>query len=367
MKKILSFLVLLAGVTMFTACGSDDASYKATDPLDITVADVLFEAGGGEGSILVNSTSEITATTNADWLSLSVDGNKVIVSADLNDDLSGRSARIVVTDATGAVGHVTATQNGLLISFVGESVNMIEGTDPEPVVIQNKSNAEGEISVDGDWIHYEVDEHGKYTFTFDENTGSYRKGSFTITIGSISKTFYFGQWGEDFTSFVGQHTATYEDDSGNTYSKDVEIVENGTNSYLLRGLVPEGDIAFTLNPNTSGKNSEWYIAAGYKIGTQTVGSTTYTLRCVLSAYTAATGNRYYPTNITSVATNSYRMALGWKADDEANVEFGTIRNYSLSASYNTDGFIVCQFSNANSMVATYRKGIAYQFLNLRIQ
>ena len=51
MKKILSFIVLLAGVTMFTSCGEDDATYTAPIPLEVSDVNVLFESEGGTGTI----------------------------------------------------------------------------------------------------------------------------------------------------------------------------------------------------------------------------------------------------------------------------------------------------------------------------
>ena len=147
----------------------------------------------------------------------------------------------------------------------------------------------------------------------------------------------------------------------------MEIVENGTDAYLIKNLVDEGDIAFKLNPNTSSTSSEWYISAGYLIGTRTEGTMTLRLRCILSAYTAATGNRYYPTANTTMATNNYRIALGWYVDDEANLVFGTKRNTTLPASYLTDGFLVCGYNHATSLAATFRKSTDYQFLNLVFQ
>ena len=64
MKKIFSFLVLLTGMTMVTSCSKNDATYTAPEILPITVADVLFGAGGGDGSIVANTTSSLIATTN---------------------------------------------------------------------------------------------------------------------------------------------------------------------------------------------------------------------------------------------------------------------------------------------------------------
>ena len=111
MKKILSFIVLLTGVISFTSCSNDDASYNPVPKLEIESSDVMFESDGGNGSIVVNASSAVTATTDASWLTLSVQGNKVVVTANPNITLDGRSATIkLVSGNTEA--YVTATQKG---------------------------------------------------------------------------------------------------------------------------------------------------------------------------------------------------------------------------------------------------------------
>ena len=112
MKKILSFILLLAGVTMVTSCGEDDATYTPVAPLEILSNNVLFETAGGTGTITVNTSDALTATTTGQWLAVSVSGNTVTVTAQENPSLSGRSAQIVLTSG-GKTANVTATQKGL--------------------------------------------------------------------------------------------------------------------------------------------------------------------------------------------------------------------------------------------------------------
>ena len=112
MKKIFSFIALLAGVTMLTSCGNDDATYTPVPVLEVSNADVLFEAEGGTGSITVNASGNVAAVVESgSWLSASVNGNTVNLSAPLNSSLNGRSAKVVIT-ADGNKAEVTATQKG---------------------------------------------------------------------------------------------------------------------------------------------------------------------------------------------------------------------------------------------------------------
>jgi len=78
MKKILSIMVLLAGVISFTSCGDDDTTYTAPAQLELKSVDAFYEAAGGTGSIVVNSSETITAASNAEWLTVAVSGTTVI-------------------------------------------------------------------------------------------------------------------------------------------------------------------------------------------------------------------------------------------------------------------------------------------------
>ena len=136
------------------------------------------------------------------------------------------------------------------------------------------------------------------------------------------------------------------------------------NTYLIKGLMSEGDLSMTYN--ASNKNMvEYYVSAGYSPGKLIDGETTYTLRCLMSAYNVNTGNRYYPTAVTTQAANAYRMAFEWQVDENAIPVLNYVRNNTLSSTYNTDGIIVCKFSSATGAAAAARKGIVYEFLNLK--
>ena len=118
MKKILSLIVLLAGVTMLMSCGDDDATYTSVPKLEVSQADVMFAAEGGTGSITVNTSAAVTATAEGSWLTVAANGNQVTVTAPLNSSLDGRSAKIIIK-AGDAQAIVTATQKGSIYGVAG--------------------------------------------------------------------------------------------------------------------------------------------------------------------------------------------------------------------------------------------------------
>ncbi len=121
MKKIFSFFVLLTAVTMFTACGDEDATYTPTPTLEITKADLMFEATGGSGTIQVNTTGALTASTESSWVTLSVSGNTVNVTVAENPTLDGRSATIILT-SNGITSQVSASQKGGTYGLSGGTI-----------------------------------------------------------------------------------------------------------------------------------------------------------------------------------------------------------------------------------------------------
>ena len=369
MKKIYSFLVLMVGIASFMSCSEKDATYSATEPLAITKSDVLFGAGGGDGSVVTASQSAVTATTDAAWLALSIDGGTVKVTAQPNVSLEARSAKIVLKSSDGATANVTATQHGLLLALNAKDAYLFNRADNAPVIIPDKSNVDFTQVISADWIHVEKVEEG-YAVTVDPNAGDYRHGSIELSFdaSNFKKVINIGQWGNTLP-FTSLTTATYEDEEGNTYQKTVTVTADETdesgNTYLINGLMAEGPLAVTLNTKTQ-DIVEYYVSAGYTPGKLVEEGTTYTLRCLMSCYNVNTGNRYYPTQVTSLETSAYRMAFEWQVDENAMPTFNYVRNNALAETFLTDGIIVCKFSTASGAAAGARKGIAYQFLNLKL-
>ena len=166
MKKIFSFILLLAGVTMVTSCGEDDATYTPVEPLEIVSNTAIFETAGGTGTITVKGSGALTATTTAQWLVVTVSGNTVTVTAQENPSLSGRSALITLT-AGGKTAKVTATQKGLAYGVLEGLACIVD--DMENVVEMNFSNSlPGTVTSLDEWIVPTL-EGTKLTLTVAEN------------------------------------------------------------------------------------------------------------------------------------------------------------------------------------------------------
>ena len=194
MKKIFSYIVLLAAVTMLTACGNDDATYEPTPKLEVASADVLFEADGGDGSVVVNASGTVSATTDASWLTLSVQGNKVAVKANPNLSLEGRSALIKITSGS-TQAEVTATQKSSKYGIPSLEYQIADYNAKLaiPVIHSQDVKVESQVS----WL----------TAVFNEETGNIeivaqdndeaeaRQGTIKITMGQYSDVITVNQIG----------------------------------------------------------------------------------------------------------------------------------------------------------------------------
>lgn len=194
MKKILSFLVLLAGVTMFTSCSDDDATYTSVTPLGITSNDVCFEAEGGTGSITVEATGTVTAETTSKWIDISVNGNIVTVIAQGNPSIEGRSARIVLT-ANGATTNVIAIQKGVVYQLEGGVSNFTIGSAASSMTLGVTSLASVSVKSLSDWISATYkEEDSQIVLDFEANTAlENRVGYVVVETGSLKDTLTITQ------------------------------------------------------------------------------------------------------------------------------------------------------------------------------
>ena len=182
MKRIFSFIALLTGVISFTSCSSDDASYQPIPKLEVQKAEVMFEAEGGNGSIVVNANSTVAATTDANWLTLTVQGNKVVVTANPNITLEGRSALIKLVSG-GTEAEVTATQKGSIYGI--PSLYYEIGDYQASLDIDVIHNLKVTVESQADWLTATFNEEtNQIEITAeDNNDADPREGSIKVTMG----------------------------------------------------------------------------------------------------------------------------------------------------------------------------------------
>lgn len=119
-KKILMLLVALIATTAFAACGDDDGDggggTMTVTTLTVRPADITFDANGGENVIKAQAPVQATATSSADWCTVSIGEQygdlkitPITVTATTNTTTFSRTATVTIT-AGAESATVTVTQ-----------------------------------------------------------------------------------------------------------------------------------------------------------------------------------------------------------------------------------------------------------------
>lgn len=193
MKKILSIIILLAGVMSFTSCSDDNPTYTAPAQLSIKSADAFYDANGGTGTIVVNSTEAITAAVDVDWLSVSVAGNTVNLTAAANDKLEGRSANVLLSSPS-ASAKVNITQKGIIFGLTEGNVYEVDDLANE-ILIPIARTADVNVTSMESWLSASFDAATNNIVVSVEDNGEKedRFGKVAISTGVVRDTLVIYQ------------------------------------------------------------------------------------------------------------------------------------------------------------------------------
>ena len=131
MKKI--FSLLITTLCLFLAGCSDNENNSTIPELGIESSEVIFGAGGGEGTITV-AVPNIAAKADQDWFTVSVSGNVVKVVASENRDVNGRTGQVILTSGE-LKRTVPVTQYGLTIKTSPSEIILAGAGDEQQVEI----------------------------------------------------------------------------------------------------------------------------------------------------------------------------------------------------------------------------------------
>ena len=120
-KKILMLMVALIATTAFAACGDDDGDggggTSTVTKLTVRPAAISFDANGGETVIKAQAPVQVTATSNADWCTVTVGEQSgdlkitpITVTVATNTTTYSRTATVTIT-AGAESATVTVTQD----------------------------------------------------------------------------------------------------------------------------------------------------------------------------------------------------------------------------------------------------------------
>ena len=206
MKRLLSLLMALS-LSLFIRCGSDDKGIDNPDEpvnpedvtLEISTADLLFEAQGGEKEFTITCNTGWTITNESAWCTTdatSGNGNRTVtVTASASSETADRNTNLTVK-AGGKTQIVTVTQkhaNALILSKNKFDVPQ-EGGD---ITIEIKAGIEYQTDIPEEfrsWIRRTTTraaESQSISFTIEANEEAYKRTGYILFSGNAQKDTVF--------------------------------------------------------------------------------------------------------------------------------------------------------------------------------
>ena len=312
MKKITSIFALLLCVFVFSCSNDDD---KETSSLQIVSSNVTFESAGGTGTIKVNAISEITATSNKDWCTVSVNGDIINVSVIENNDMSGRTAAVTITDGEAST-LVPVSQGGCVILYnkseLGHAFTYAGGS----ATVSFSTTASYSIEVPAEaqsWLSYTLDEENRtITFNVAASADKTPRGA-AVKVTTGKKTIYYHLGEYELKDIAGKWRVSFVDGNDSTLAGEIEVVQDeeeptifylsGISNFFDLPLIYNGEALLTMG----GLNLGTY-AGRYNIYTVTLSEGGYVSWDMSTQYVA------YPSSINGKFALVFGDNGSWDGD-----------------------------------------------------
>lgn len=155
MKKLYSLLMLLTMCVAFIGC-SDDNDDATEQTLQVISSTPEFEVNGGTSTIEFSSAFPVTATSSAEWCTVTVNGNTATLTVSANPRIESRSAVITLTNGTNETA-IPIYQKGIVLfdTTLEDNSEMVFGTEGGDISYQLKSDADIQFSgFNESWVTY---------------------------------------------------------------------------------------------------------------------------------------------------------------------------------------------------------------------
>ena len=187
MRKLVNILIL-ALCTMVVGCSDDDDAVKSPE-LTVISTEAQFTYKGGTGLIKVLATSEVEATAADSWCHISVSGQDISLSVDLNNSISSRTTMVTIRSANEKK-EVPVTQLGDTFICTLKDVTFAPAGGDAAFSLDTKRDIKVTVP---QWITYRRDEN-QIIFTAPAiQDGGYRTSMVVIDDGNVAYTAEFTQ------------------------------------------------------------------------------------------------------------------------------------------------------------------------------
>jgi hypothetical protein len=282
MKKIINVLIItFVCALMLPACSDDDGIAVISDKLDITSASGTdLPAKGGDGTIVLATTDKVEVVAKDSWLSASVSGNTVKISAGHNLSVTGRFTHVTITSGGKSV-IVPVSQYGLAI--IKDENSVVFTTDKSSsATVKFKSNGNILFESSVDWISYSVLGDSLKVSVAENKTGAPRAGFLRYTVGAIKDSIAVEQ--VSMQDYIGTWKLYGYNTSGKL-SAETAVLTAETDSTLT------STIAELFNAKFIYRKGKLVLQAGQRTGTYTTSTVSYPIYlCLGEASGSLTGN-----------------------------------------------------------------------------
>lgn len=348
MKKIFGFMLVAVLMYTFTACSDDEneGKYGSPSSVQITSANVLFEARASEGMITFTAPGDVTVRSSNAWCTTRLDGNTIYVNAETNDDLVNRSALITVKCGADSA-NVTVIQQGVLFRFAND-VNEFAASsnDAQTLKIPFTTNVETSVTSNCDWMHLTIAENDTLLINLDANTtGHVRTGTFTYKAGGYVGEVPVSQF--DFDDNIAGNATVY-------YGKTKDAaVEQSEATVITRNSITFG--GYTVPVVFDDATMTFKLYAGNKIGTVEIREKKFDVVTVIG------DDKYVMwSNTTSMSAKPVFNEETGKTDIRF-VDNGTFTGLVACA------VLFYTFTEGESYTSSSANGSIAEFFNLRIE
>ncbi len=231
MKTI--FRIFLMGFCIYLTGCSDDSDSPAE--FRVIRSDVKIPVSGGEGTIEVSPSGNISATSDQEWCTVSISDHMVTVNVSANEDVLNRTALITISSGAERL-FVPVTQAGAIFSLEGKKLLMPRAGGTQQVKVT--TNLDMNISVEDEWLTC-VREGQAIFFTAAPNAEvNARQTVVTITAGKFTTQIEVVQI--SYADLPGNWNLSYVDAEGNPATALVTLAEDEEGSSFWMTGLPNG-------------------------------------------------------------------------------------------------------------------------------
>ncbi len=338
MKKLYSLFVIAAGCLMFASCSDDNDYEPKVNSVTVVSAETELAAAGDSKTIVVNGTG-LTASFPSDvtWVTASVSGNNITVTAEPNLGNETRHALLTVRAANGDQTQVSFSQYGAIFALDAPTTIHLDDSGA-PVAIDAKFNLPLTVTSSVDWIKVTVDEaNSKVIITPTPNTtGIIRFGEINYEIGNVKGSISVEQWEYENDILGYYYLWYYVSGSWNYEIVSLEKVASGDTQLRLYDESWQG-LAIPVTPDE--ENLTMTIANLVPMGSFDDEGDIYQILCFVRGLKS---NSIYRSSSTSWGLNGQFViytdgTCGWQYDVNDYMVTNNYAYYGISLGVTTDG------------------------------